>query len=47
MNGLFPARQVQKLAEVSVMKGDIAKKEDVLDVMKQASHTQSALLRGD
>lgn len=30
------ALQVQKLAEVSVLKGDIAKQEDVLNVMQQA-----------
>jgi len=30
------AGQVQKLAEVSVLKGDIAKQEDVLNVMQQA-----------
>lgn len=47
MNGLFPfGRKVQKLADVSVMKGDIAKKEEVLDVMKQATRS-AALLRGD
>ena len=28
--------QVQKLADVSVLKGDIAKQEDVLNVMQQA-----------